>query len=193
MLGGLRQNLVCTRIQRPHKRLGSLALSVWVSPAEARVSSGLLQGQGLWLQQTWEVWCVSPTTEPLSRQPTNWRTIVPKKFSHCCESSRACNRFPNLEIWKRDWEPQGIWPWRPVGFDYRTYRGLGKQTLGKHKQNLVCTGTQEKGAMTLLETEPHLPVSIQESRAEVNTDLPWGQGHWIQQCLHKSFWRRLLP
>ena len=28
---------------------------VWVSPVEVRVSSGLLQGQGLWVQQTW-VW-----------------------------------------------------------------------------------------------------------------------------------------
>ena len=48
--------------------------------AEARISNGLLQGQGLWLQQTWEVQYVSPTTEPLSKQPTNWRTIIPKKF-----------------------------------------------------------------------------------------------------------------
>ena len=28
---------------------------VWVSPAEVQVSSGLPQGQGLWVQQTW-VW-----------------------------------------------------------------------------------------------------------------------------------------
>ena len=32
---------------------------------------------------------------------------------------------------------QGIWIWRPVGFDYRTSTGLGKQTLGGYKQNLV--------------------------------------------------------
>ena len=31
-----------------------LPLSVWVSPVEAQVNSGLLQGQGLWLQQTWD-------------------------------------------------------------------------------------------------------------------------------------------
>ena len=33
-----------------------------MSPAEAWVSSGLLWRQGLWLQQTWELWCsgVSP-------------------------------------------------------------------------------------------------------------------------------------
>ena len=33
--------------------------------------------------------------------------IMPKKFSHCCESSRAHNRFPNLGIQQRDWEPPG--------------------------------------------------------------------------------------
>ena len=34
-------------------------------------------------------------------------------------------------------------------------------TLGGHKQNLVCTRTQEKGAVTPQENEPDLPVSIQ--------------------------------
>ena len=31
----------------------------------------------------------------------------------------------------------------------RTYIGLGKQTLGGHKQNLVCSRIQERGAVTL--------------------------------------------
>ena len=30
----------------------------------------------------------------------------------------------------------------------RTYTGLGNQTLGGHKQSLMCTRTQEKGAVT---------------------------------------------
>ena len=66
-----------------------------------------------------------------------------------------------------------------MGFDYRTYIGLGKQTLGRHKQNLVCTRTQEKGAVTPKETDPDLPVSVQESLAEVRVGggLLQGQGH----------------
>ena len=79
-----------------------LSLSVWVSPVEAQVSSGLSQGQGLWLQQTWEARHVCPTIEPPKRQPINWRTIIPKKFSHCSKSSRAHNKFPNLGIWPKD-------------------------------------------------------------------------------------------
>ena len=36
-------------------------------------------------------------------------------------------------------------------------------TLGGHKQKLVCTRTQEKGAATPKETDPDVPVSVQES------------------------------
>ena len=39
----------------------------------------------------------------------------------------------------------------------------GKQTVGGHKQKLVCTRTQEKGAVTPEETDSDLPVSVQES------------------------------
>ena len=39
--------------------------------------------------------------------------------------------------------------------------GLGKQTLGEHKQNLLHTRTQEKGAATSQETDPDLPGSVQ--------------------------------
>ena len=42
----------------------------------------------------------------------------------------------------------------------------GKQTLGRHEQNLVCTKTQEKRAVTPKETDPDMPVSVQESPAE---------------------------
>ena len=66
-----------------------------------------------------------------------------------------------------------------MGFDYRTYTGLGKQTLGGHKQNLVNTRTQEKGAVTPQETDPDLPVSIQVSPVEawVGGGLVKGWGH----------------
>ena len=66
-----------------------------------------------------------------------------------------------------------------MGFDYRTYIGLGKQTLGGHKQNLVSTRTQEKGAVIPQETDPNLPVNVQESLVEawVSGGLLLGQEH----------------
>ena len=57
-------------------------------------------------------------------------------------------------------------------FDYRTSTGLGKQTLGGHKQNLVHTRTQEKGAVTPQETDPDLPVRVQESPMEMGQRWP---------------------
>ena len=45
-----------------------LLLNVWVSPAEVCVSSGLLQGQRLWVHQSWvwhkPFWRRSPLTPP---------------------------------------------------------------------------------------------------------------------------------
>ena len=41
------------------------------------------------------------------------------------------------------------------------------ETLGGHKQNLVHTRTQEKGAVTPQETEPYFLVIVWESLVEV--------------------------
>ena len=45
--------------------------------------------------------------------------------------------------------------------------------------NLLCTRTQEKGAVTPQEIEPDLPASVWESLVEVwvDSDLLQGQGH----------------
>ena len=61
----------------------------------------------------------------------------------------------------------------------RTYTGLGKQTPVGHKQNPVHTRTQEKGAVTPQESDPDLPVSVQESpvKAWVGSGLLQGQRH----------------
>ena len=61
-----------------------------------------------------------------------------------------------------------------MGFDYRTSTGL-KQTVGGHKQNLVCTRTQERGEVTPEEIDPDLPVSVQESLVK-----PWVGGVLLQ-------------
>ena len=52
--------------------------------------------------------------------------------------------------------------------------GLGKQTLGGHKQNFVHTRSQEKGAVSPQEIQPDLLVSVQKFLAEawVDSGLP---------------------
>ena len=77
--------------------------------------------------------------------------------------------------------------WRRLPLTYqrdtKTYKGLGKQTLAGHKQNLVCTWTQEKGTLTPQKTNPDLPVSVQETLEEmwVRGGLLQGWQHWVQQ------------
>ena len=63
-------------------------------PVEAQVSSDLLQGQGLWLQQTWEVQHVRPNTEAQSRQPTNWRTVISKNSNTVVKVLGTTTDFP---------------------------------------------------------------------------------------------------
>ena len=64
----------------------------------------------------------------------------------------------------------------------------GNRLLG-HKQNFVCTRIQKKGAVTSQETDPVLPVSVQESAAEgwVGSGLRQGWGHRVWQCVHRTF------
>ena len=111
--------------------------------------------------------------------------------------------FPTWGSGKGIENPQRIWLWRPVGFDSRTSTGLGKQNFEGTK-NLMCTRTQEKGAVTQQETEPDLPVSVQESPEEAWVDRPAaGSGvvitrlwrpAWVLLADRTSFWRRLpLP
>ena len=46
--------------------------------------------------------------------------------------------------------------------------------------------------MTPQETDAGLPGSVQESLVEawVNGGLLQGWGHWVQQCVHGTYWRR---
>ena len=47
--------------------------------------------------------------------------------------------FPTWGSGKGTENPRGLWRWRPMGFDYRISTRVQKQTLGEHKQNLICT------------------------------------------------------
>ena len=78
-------------------------------------------------------------------------------------------------LWVQTW----VWykpSWRRSPLTHhrvaRTYTELGKRTLGGHKQNLVHTRTQEKGAVTPQETDPDLPVRVQESPMEMGQRWP---------------------
>ena len=56
-------------------------------------------------------------------------------------------------------------------FDYRTPTGMEIQTLGEHKQKLVCTRSQEKEAVSTQDTELDLPVNIQKSLVDIQVSI----------------------
>ena len=74
------------------------------------------------------------TTDKLQNHYTRSSLIVAKVLGPTTD-------FPTWGSDKGSENPHGIYLWKSVGFDYRTFRGLGKQTLGGHKQNLF-TRTQ---------------------------------------------------
>ena len=72
--------------------------------------------------------------------------------------------FPAWGSNKGTANPQGIWPWRPTGFDYRPSRGLRETETPvlevRHKQNFAHIKTQRKGVVIPQEAEPKLPASV---------------------------------
>ena len=200
------KTLVHTRTQgnkqwHPQETEPGLPLSVWgMGQQWPAMGTGALAGADLGgaacgISSVGGV-AISVTIELPSRWPTNWRTIIPKKFSHFCKNSRAQIDFPAWRFWQRDWEPLGNLTLKTSGIWLQNFHSTGKMTFGRHKQSLVCTRTQDKGAVTLQETEAGLPVSVQKSLVEV-----WVKSGALNTtvlgasvCWHKSFCRRLpLP
>ena len=100
MLRGLKQNFVHTRSQGPPQETEpDLPLSVWVSPAEAWVSSGLPPRQGLWLKQIWEARHVSPTIEP-PELTQDWgnRLLEGTNKTLCTSGSRRKDQWPHKRL-----------------------------------------------------------------------------------------------
>ena len=91
----------------------------------------------------------------------NWKTILPKKFSHHCEKFMPNLRLPILRDMAKglgipresNFESQ----WNLVTGIHRLGR-YPDSTLGGHKQNLGKPGP--RGKKKRQETEPDMPVSI---------------------------------
>ena len=84
---------------------------------QRRSHSKMVRGAQSWQNQI---------SYPLVGWSTGQRTIIPKKFSTVV---KVLNPMPDFQAWgsdKRTETHQGIWPWGPAGFDYRTSRGLGE-------------------------------------------------------------------
>ena len=103
-----------------------------------------------------------------------------------------------MEVQVSSGQPQGQglrvqqnWAWRKPSWGRsplihhraaRTYAGLGNSALLEGTNRTLCTRTQEKGEVTPQNTDPDLPVRVQESLVDmwVDNGLLQAQGHRIQ-------------
>ena len=91
--------------------------------------------------------------------------------------------FPSWGPGKGIRKPQGLWPWRPVGFDYKNHAGLGEtETSFLMDTNKIFwpLGLRRKEQWPQEETEPDLPVSVGGYAAKAWVSRcslwAWGQG-----------------
>ena len=76
---GSNQTLCTPGPKYPKETEPDLPLSVQVSPAEAQTISGLLWGQGLWLQKTWEAQGVNPTQSHRADNPQTGEQLYQRR------------------------------------------------------------------------------------------------------------------
>ena len=133
--------------QRPRKMVGEVKLCLESNPVPARTFKGLKQ----------------TLFAPGPRDPhRDWdRTVLEcllRNYGIAVDCRRGkdsgCSR-PGYGL-----SPPGGSCHYPHHRASRTYTGLGKQTLGGDKHNLVHTRTQEKGAVNPHEINPDLPMSV---------------------------------
>ena len=140
---------------------------------------------------------MSPTIKPLGGWYSNWRTNIPKKFLHCCESSTSHNRLTNLGILQRGARI-------PKESDFEGQQDLISefpQNWGSRNswraQTVLCV-YHDPGERNSDLTRSRLAWSVWESPVEawVHSSLLQGQGTLTSAiwggtvCWHKSFWRR---
>ena len=131
------KNLLPTRTQGPNNRLSETCISVFECLLQRHGSAVACTGPGALAAADLEGAAREPDLEPPSRQPTSWRTILPKKFSHCYGSSRAHNRFPDLGIWQRNWDPSGNLTLEASGIWLQNFHRTG-ETDSWRAQTKLC-------------------------------------------------------
>ena len=124
---------------------------------------------------------VSPSIyhEVIGYDAMNWRTIIPKKFSHCYKCSRVHNRFPNLGVWQKDWElPK-------------------KQILGGHKKKICAyqdpgerSSDLTRDSQTCLWVSSSLWWSMSQQWPATGSGTLTTAVLGATACWYKSFWRR---
>ena len=109
---------VCTRTQRPPPPQRLSQNCVWVSPEKVQVRSGLMQGQGLWVQQTWvwhkPSWTRSPLTHHRATRTYSGlgNRLLEGTNRILCSRIRRKEQGPHKRLTQTcPWVPRSLW-WR---------------------------------------------------------------------------------
>ena len=148
----------------------------------------------IWQRPLEEV-AISPIKELPGWRSTNWRKIIPKKFSHCCEVSRPQNRLPNLGIQQRDWEfPQNLTLKVSRIWLQNFHRTGEKETLGRTNKTLCALQPRRKEQWPHQELDLPGSGSLQQRHRSIVHGSRSGSlaGAFLGDmvCWHKSSWRR---
>ena len=75
---------------------------LWPAVGSAAQAAAVLASAAWWRKSSWRMLplalpqSLQPYTQLLGGWPTDWTTIIPKKFSHCCDGSRPHTRLANV-------------------------------------------------------------------------------------------------
>ena len=195
-----KQNLLCTRNQGSHKRLSQTCLWVFecllqrhrsaVACRGDRGSGCSRPGTRQHVAQTLlEEAAISSTIDLPSWRPQTAEQLYYQRNSHTVKKVLGpTTDFPTWGSSKGTENLQGIWLWRPVRFVIELLQDWGNRLLEGTNKILSAPGARRK------EQWPHktclwVSGSLWQ-RCGLTVACHWGQGHRIQQCGHKSFWRR---
>ena len=131
----------------------------------------------LWVTRHKSSWRRSPLAPPQSRRaddPQTAEQLYQRNSQTVKKVLGPTTDFPTWGSSEGTENPQGIWLWRPVGFDYRTSTGLGKWTLEGTNKALCTPGPRRK------EQCPHKRLS--QTWLWVSRCLWWKRGSTVACC-----------
>ena len=95
--------------------------------------------------------------------------------------SEPTSGFPAWGPNQRTGNPQGIWPWRPVGFDYKTSTGLGEtETPVLERTNEIVHTPRPRGK------EQWLHRRLNQNYLPVLEGLLWRSGLAVAHCRERA-------
>ena len=126
----------------------------------------------------------------ISGWPTNRRTVIPKKLSHCCEGSRPHIRLSSLGIQPRDWESLGNLTLKATGGKTDSWKAQAKSCVHHDPGKRSSDPTGDWARLTC----ECLSISCRGMGWQWPTTRRGALGAAVlgDVCQHKSSWRSTI-